>query len=247
MSRSRRKKDHTKALLALAVVVVIVLVAGLFLIVRMMENQELTVGEYSGGMSKRARGRYTNLLLVCTDEKDEGSLRGFYGSDGILLVTVNKTTEEILFTAFRGNTLVKADDGGEATLAEIYRDGGVQKLKKALSGNFGVLPDYYAVFDESTVQDAFGGKTGSIRDLGVSELAKLAKSITKQAKTDIPAKTLLSLAAAAKDYKDYKKVSQSIPIEDSYQTEGTGKSEILIPDLEANAAYLQASLYEAKH
>ncbi len=246
--RKTRKKKNSNALLILAVVVVLALVAGLFLLVRMMDNQELpSGGNYAGGAVRRSTGKHTDLLLLCVDEKDEGSLREFYGSDGILLVTINEKTEEVLFTAFRSNTQVKVDKSYDDTLAGVYREGGVQKLKKVFSENFGVRPNYYAIFDETTVQDAFGGKTGSVRDLGVSELTKLAKSFTKQVKTDIPAKTLLSLAMDAREIKSFRTISQSIPLEDSYTTEGEGKREILIPDLEANAAYLQASLYEGRH
>ena len=227
-------------------VVVLVLAAGAFLFIREANSvPKHGSGARTGTAASRqsAQGKVTNLLLVCVED-DGDTLSPFLGSDGILLMTINEGTKKVVSTAFLSNTRVEVSHAYPDTLANVYRDGGVQLLKKTLSENFGVLPDYYAVLKAGDLGELKDSNASSLRVLGLSELTALAKTLASKAKTDMSSADMLSFAGSAADMKSYKGASLKIPEAGGYETEIDGEQTVLVPDLEANAAALQTALYE---
>ncbi len=164
-------------------------------------------------------------------------------SDGILLVSVNESAKKIIFVSFDSSTQVKVSHAYDDTLDHVFRDGGVNLLKKTLEENFGVTADHYAPMKAGDLGELAGEDAASIRDLGAAELVKLAKNMASKAETDMSSQEMLSFASKAANMNSYKASSLTVPKDGSYtsETDEEGK-EILAPDLEANRSWLEEKL-----
>jgi len=135
------------------------------------------------------------------------------------------------------------DSAYDDTLDHVFRDGGVNLLKKTLEENFGVTADHYALMKAGDLGELAGEDAASIRDLGAAELVKLAKNMASKAETDMSSQEMLSFASKAANMNSYKASSLTVPKDGSYtsETDEEGK-EILAPDLEANRSWLEEKL-----
>lgn len=241
-------RKSTLMILVIAVIV-ITLAVGAFLLIREMNSvPNASAAARTNSVSSRttqpSNGKVTHFLLVCVDSGDTAALSPFLGSDGVLMLTINEGARKLVVTAFDAATQVKVSRAYDDTLGHVYRDGGVELLKKTLSENFGVLPDYYAVFKDSDLGELKDSSASSLRELGLSELTALAKTLTQKATTDMSTSTLLGLAGSASQLQSYKSASLSVPSLGGYETGELDGNTVLVPDLEANAEALQKELYE---
>ena len=237
-------KKSTLIIIVVAVIVLTLAVGAFLLIQQMNSIPKPGTGGSTSSYRPEQSGKVTNLLLVCVDGGDKTALSPFLGSDGILLMSINEGTRKIVMTGFRADTQVRVSKAYDDTLDHVYRDGGVELLKKTLSENFGLLPDHYAVVKDSDLGDLAGSSKSSLRDLGLSELTSLAKSLSKKANTDMSATDLLGFGMKAADLRSYKGVTLTLPDDGGFEIGELDGRSVLIPDLETCAALLDKTIYE---
>ena len=238
-------KKSTLIIIVVAVIV-LTLAAGAFLLIQQMNSipKAGTAGGTASSYRPEQSGKVTNRLLVGVDGGDKTALAPFLGSDGILLMSINEGTRKIVMTGFRADTQVRVSKAYDDTLDHVYRDGGVELLKKTLSENFGLLPEHYAVVKDSDLGDLAGSSKSSLRDLGLSELTSLAKSLSKKANTDMSASDLLGFAMKAADMRSYKGVTLTLPDDGGFEIGELDGRSVRIPDFDACAALLDKTIYE---
>lgn len=101
-----------------------------------------------------------NILLVGVDNSNAGSLEAQGNSDGMILVSFNPDTEEIVFTSFLRDTRVRVNDAYYDKLTMVFHSGGIELLEKTYKDNFNLDIDYYAIFnylDVIDIVDSVGG------------------------------------------------------------------------------------------
>ena len=101
-----------------------------------------------------------HVLLIGVDNDNASTMDERGNADGLLLVTLNPETEELLFTSFLRDTSVRVNDSYYDKLTSVYHTGGPELLCKTLGENFGVEPDYYVQFnylDVIELVDSVGG------------------------------------------------------------------------------------------
>ncbi|MDO5785721.1 MAG: LCP family protein [Eubacteriales bacterium] len=169
-----------KVIVILSVVLVLfgVLGAG-FLLVNSAEKEELaeiaevsgkTVhvsptpeqlpGSQNGAKSVQGFDDVINILLVGVDNSTAGGLDDRGNSDGMLLVSLNPDTEEIVFTSFLRDIRVRVNDAYYDKLTMVFHSGGIELLEKTYKENFNLDIDYYAIFnylDVISIVDSVGG------------------------------------------------------------------------------------------
>ncbi len=111
-----------------------------------------------------------NILLIGSDglNPNDSSLAN---ADGILLVTLNPGTRELIFTSFLRDTRVRVKDAYYDKLTSVYHEGGVELLREAIEDNFGIHTDYYALFTYQDVIDLVDLLGGVTLDLSFEEIA----------------------------------------------------------------------------
>ncbi len=237
-------KKSTLIIIVVAVIVLTLAVGAFLLIQQMNSIPKPGAGGSTSSYQPGQSGKVTNLLLVCVDGGDKTALSPFLGSDGILLMSINEGTRKIVMTGFRADTQVRVSKAYDDTLDHVYRDGGVELLKRTLSENFGMLPEHYAVVKNSDLGDLAGSDKSSLRDLGLSELTSLAKSLSKKANTDMSASDLLGFGLKAADLRSYKGVTLTLPDDGGFEIGELDGRAVLVPDLETCASLLDKTIYE---
>lgn len=97
-----------------------------------------------------------NVLLIGTDKEENGASR----SDSMILVTLNKNTDQILLTSFMRDLWVSIPGHDYSRLNAAYSNGGAELLMKTISNNFDIKIDNYVLVDFEMfkeVIDSIGG------------------------------------------------------------------------------------------
>ena len=114
---------------------------------------------------KKSEGRFelddiTNILLIGVDNDNLGGMDSLGNADGIMLVSVNKNTQQLTLTSIMRDTKIRQPNEYEKKITSIYHAGGAKLLIEAIELNFGVhinnyiLVNYLNVID---IADALGG------------------------------------------------------------------------------------------
>lgn len=161
-----------KFLLLLAVLVIIAGSISTFILFRRMENEEQAeLADVAGKVvsvsetptvtnTKKELPRVTNILLIGVDNDYQAGMDELGNSDGLMLVSVNTETEELIITSFLRDTRVRVNDAYYDKLTMVYHTGGTELLEKTFEDNFGIHVDYYAQFnylDIVDIVDSIGG------------------------------------------------------------------------------------------
>ena len=102
------------------------------------------------------------------------------------------------------------------------------------------------------------GRTERVRDviaevlvkafrLSSSDMLQFASVFYEKMATNIPDETFLTLAMNASELRQYSRISDRIPIDDSYESGNTGSGYYVIPDFSVNNRHLQDSIYKGIH
>ena len=106
----------------------------------------------------------TNILLIGQDRREgEGRAR----SDAMILVTINKNTNNIVLTSFLRDMYVQIPGYGSNRINASYAWGGMELLNKTLEENFGIYVDGNVEVDFeqfSGIVDLVGGVEINLRD-----------------------------------------------------------------------------------
>ena len=118
-----------------------------------------------------------NILLLGVDNNNANTMDELGNSDGIILVSLNPKTKEIIFTSFLRDTRVRVNDSYNDKLTMVYHTGGTELLKKTFEDNFGIPVDYYAMFNYLDVIDIVDSVGGVEIELSQSELYNMEDKI----------------------------------------------------------------------
>lgn len=102
-----------------------------------------------------------NILLIGSDSRDEENDRG--RSDSMMLLTINKETEEIFLTSFMRDMYVSIPGKGNNRINAAYAYGGADLLMDTIEENFRIPVDKYIEIGFDTfmdVIDSCGGISG---------------------------------------------------------------------------------------
>ncbi|MBE6837043.1 MAG: LytR family transcriptional regulator [Ruminococcus sp.] len=109
-----------------------------------------------------------NVLLIGTDSRDNKS-RG--RSDSMILMSINKKTEEIHMTSFMRDSYVSIPGKNNNRINAAYAYGGAELLMDTIEQNFKIKVDKYVrvnFFSFMEVIDAVGGVTITVSDAEVN-------------------------------------------------------------------------------
>lgn len=104
---------------------------------------------------------YTNILLIGRDVYNINDLESRRGNaDGLIIVTINNKTREIVLTSILRDTFLYTEPGLGTKATLIYNYYGLDSLISAIEENLGVKIDNYVLFnylDVMEIVDAVGG------------------------------------------------------------------------------------------
>ena len=123
-----------------------------------------------------------NILLLGVDnDRSEGfDKRG--NADGIMLVSVNPKTREVILTSFMRDTRVSIDAYRRDKLTHVYHDGGIELFKQVFEENFGIHIDTYALFnylDIIDIVDELGGIDVEIAEDEIEDAEAKIRSVAE--------------------------------------------------------------------
>jgi len=149
------------------VLAVVLMVSLLLTVLAVAKLSKATEGEvsFSSLFSEIFKGNtklkgVTNILLLGVDNDNSKGLDTRGNADGIMLVSINSDTREIVLTSFMRDTKVSVDAYTRDKLTNVYHDGGIEKFKEVFENNFGIHIDNYALFnylDIIDIVDSLGG------------------------------------------------------------------------------------------
>lgn len=116
---------------------------------------------------EKSEGEFTledvsNILLIGVDNDNLAGMNELGNADGILLLTINKNTRQLVLTSFMRDTRVLYPQGYGKKLTTVYHEHGVEALIEALEINFQIPIDNYILvnyLDVVDIVDSLGGFT----------------------------------------------------------------------------------------
>ena len=183
-----RKIRLTPKRVLCAVGVIAVLVLALFLLavgrLSAASGGEASFGSVmhdalSGGMKMKG---VTNILLLGIDNDRAEELDSSGNADGIILVTVNSDTRELIFTSFMRDTKVSVNDYRRDKLTNVYHENGVETFIEVFENSFEVPVDYYALFrypDIIDIVDSLGGIEVDIAEEEIVDFEAKMRSVAE--------------------------------------------------------------------
>ena len=180
------KKWLKYLLTALAAVVVILLLITVISFARLstatdgaLSLSSLLSEVFSG--KTRLKG-VTNILLLGVDNDDGEDFDRRGNADGIMLVSINTKTRELVLTSFMRDTKVSIDDYRRDKLTHVYHDDGIELFKEVFEKNFDVHIDNYALFnylDIIDIVDELGGIDVEIAEEEIPEAEAKIRSVAE--------------------------------------------------------------------
>ncbi len=124
----------------------------------------------------------TNILLlgVDNDRSDDMDSRG--NADGIMLVSINPKTREIILTSFMRDTKVSVTPYKRDKLTHVYHNYGIETFKEVFENNFGIHVDNYALFsylDIIDIVDYLGGVEVDIAEEEIPDAEAKIRSVAE--------------------------------------------------------------------
>lgn len=145
---------------------------------------ELVKQSFSGEMKLKG---VTNFLLLGIDNEDPGSDGHNGNADGIMLVSVNADTRELILTSFMRDTKVSVSDYRRDKLTTVYHDGGIEEFLPVFEKNFGIAVDHYAIFnyfDIIDLVDALGGIDIDVADEEIPDIEAKIRAVADKKGVD---------------------------------------------------------------
>ena len=130
----------------------------------------------------------TNVLLIGVDNDNLASMDKRGNADGIMLVTLNKNTNQLTLTSFMRDTRIRQPHEYEKKITEIYKAGGAELLIEAIEQNFEVHIDNYILVNYLNVIDIIDALGGMDIELSANEITSMTEKIRSLEKlTQTPA------------------------------------------------------------
>ncbi|MDR2752908.1 MAG: LCP family protein, partial [Oscillospiraceae bacterium] len=155
-----QKKGRVKRVFAFSLVLVVAAAVLLFAAVNSAAGKvrqlEIDPADASVIATPQGRSLVTNILLLGADGSGSSGLR----SDTMLLLSIDRVHRKLKLTSFLRDSWVQLPNGNHAKLNAALSTGGVSTALRAISTNFDVRLDHYALvnFDSfKEVVDALGG------------------------------------------------------------------------------------------
>lgn len=101
-----------------------------------------------------------NILLIGVDNDYLAGMDDLGNADGIMLLSINNKTEEIILTSFMRDTRVKVSNSYDTKLTTTYHRGGVSLLREVFELNFEIPISSYVLVNYPevvSIVDALGG------------------------------------------------------------------------------------------
>jgi len=92
----------------------------------------------------------SHYLLVCVDQYNTDT-NNLGNTDGIVMVTLDKNRNEIMFTTFMREELVQRPDGKIGRITYITKNYGIEALLNIIGTHYGVSVDQYILVDWNQV------------------------------------------------------------------------------------------------
>lgn len=96
-------------------------------------------------------------------------------------------------------------------------------------------------------RDVIARVLGKAFKLSTSDMLDFANVFYEKMTTNIPDELFMTLAMNASELRQYRQISDRIPIDGSYESGDTGSGYYVIPDFEINNRHLQDSIYKGIH
>lgn len=177
--KKKRKRKRKKPLIVRILTRVLITLLILFLIlfgvysctslslIKKLEYVES--GDRTRTRNALSRSYVTNVLLIGSDSR--GGERG--RSDTMMLVSINKHTDEITLTSFMRDCYVEIPEYGWDKLNASYSYGGADLVMDTIEYNFGIKIDNYAAVDFvsfANIVDAVGGIEIDVSEAEIREI-----------------------------------------------------------------------------
>lgn len=120
-----------------------------------------------------------NILLVGQDSRDKNTLGR---SDSMIIVSINRRTEEIIMTSIMRDSYVYIPDCGYSRINAAYAYGGPNLLIDTIESNFKIQIDAYVAvnfYSFMDVVDAVGGVEITVSDAEVKVLNNYVQELNK--------------------------------------------------------------------
>ena len=123
-----------------------------------------------------------NILLLGIDNDNSAGFDTRGNADGIMLVSINPKTREVILTSFMRDTKVSVNPYRRDKLTNVYHDGGIELFKQVFEENFGIPIDNYALFnyiDIIDIVDELGGIDVEIAEDEIPETEAKIRSVAE--------------------------------------------------------------------
>lgn len=128
---------------------------------------ELSFNELFSNVGSKA---VTNILLIGVDNDNMAGMQDLGNADGLILVSINKDTKQIVLTSFMRDIKVELPEGGYTKLTSSYHKGGTPMLIETMEKNFGVPIDNYVLVNYLNVVEIVDAVGGITMDVTADEL-----------------------------------------------------------------------------
>lgn len=119
----------------------------------------------------------TNILLIGVDNDNLPGMEKLGNADGLMLLTINKNTQELIMTSVMRDTRVKVSDYNYMKITSTYHEGGVPELREAIELNFNIPVDNYILVNYLNVVDIIDALGGVDVELTEDEIQTMSGKI----------------------------------------------------------------------
>ena len=144
---------------------------------KLSNESEATLKESIGSLLKSNGDAVTNIMLIGVDNDNSAGMNDLGNADGMIIVSINRDTKQIVMTSLMRDIKVELLEGGYTKLTLSYHKGGTPMLIETVEKNFGIDIDNYVLvnyLDVVKIVDSVGGIT---MDVNADELYHMQMKI----------------------------------------------------------------------
>ena len=119
----------------------------------------------------------TNILLIGVDNDNLAGMDELGNADGIMLLTINKNTQELIMTSVLRDTRVEVPNDYGMKITSTYHKGGVPLLREVFELNFNIPVDNYILVNYLNVVDIIDALGGVDIELTADEIKAMSGKI----------------------------------------------------------------------
>lgn len=179
----KEKKISTGLKIAIGIVCAIVLIAAVgfgfvraklgqlnYDNVRTAETDKTVSDDADGGVTPRQDKDVMNILLIGVDNDNLAGMEARGNADGLMLLSVNTKTKQIVLTSIMRDISIKVPDKYRTKITLVYRDFGTETLIDTIEYNFGITIDNYALVNYLNVIEIFDALGGLDMEISKGEI-----------------------------------------------------------------------------